>query len=412
MRMRPGAPARSALPGWRRLHRWLGLSLGAWFALVGLSGAVLVFEDAIDAWLNPALLVSGSRGPMLPVQAIVERAHATYPLWDVEKIRFPTADGDVFRLTLRSSTRRVGAHRTEVTFDPVTGAHLGTRSLEQFGVDAPRVMRTLYEFHRNVLLGTVGSNVVGIAGALLLGSALTGAIVAMPRRRSGWRRLIGVKLRSGVTRALFDVHRAFGSTLCVLLMLATLTGITLVYLNYVRDLVGLFSKVAPFPTVPWRDSRPDRSMSPQQIYDRASRSYPESAISEIHVPSKATAGYLVYLRNESDIHRLGDTLVWMHSGSGEILLERASRNRTSGESFMHWLFPLHSGTAFGLPGRLAMCLTGIAPFVLVMTGLWVWSRKRRSERIEARRRSDARGNTSPRTASVADGTARGALRGR
>jgi hypothetical protein len=41
-----------------------------------------------------------------------------------------------------------------------------------------------------------------------------------------------------------------------------------------------------------------------------------------------------------------------------------------------------------------MCVTGVAPFVLVMTGLWVWSRKRRSERIEERRRESASGATS------------------
>jgi uncharacterized iron-regulated membrane protein len=380
--------------GWVRLHRWLGLILGTWFALVGASGAILVFGDAIDEWLNPALLVSASRGPRLPAEAIVERAHAAYPLAEVERIRFPAVHGEVFRLTLRLSSRRVGAERAEVTFDPVTGAQLGTRSLERLGLDSPHAMRTLYEFHRNVLLGSVGSNVVGIAGALLLTSAITGFLVAMPRRRSGWRRVIGVKFRSGMTRMLFDVHRSLGSTLCVLLLLATLTGITLVYLNYVRDLVGVFSRVASFPVVPWRASERAPALSVQQIYDRVSRTYAGSTISEMHVPSKPTAGYLVYLRRDEDIHRLGDTLVWVHPASGDILLERSSRNRSSGESVMHWLFPLHSGTAFGLPGRIAMCVTGVAPFVLVMTGLWVWSRKRRSERIEERRRESASGATS------------------
>jgi uncharacterized iron-regulated membrane protein len=197
-----------------------------------------------------------------------------------------------------------------------------------------------------------------------------------------------------MTRMLFDVHRSLGSTLCVLLLLATLTGITLVYLNYVRDLVGVFSRVASFPVVPWRASERAPALSVQQIYDRVSRTYAGSTISEMHVPSKPTAGYLVYLRRDEDIHRLGDTLVWVHPASGDILLERSSRNRSSGESVMHWLFPLHSGTAFGLPGRIAMCVTGVAPFVLVMTGLWVWSRKRRSERIEERRRESASGATS------------------
>ncbi len=54
---------------WFTVHRWLGIGLGVWFALVGLSGAILVFEDPIDAWLNPRLLTTGSHGTQLSAQS-------------------------------------------------------------------------------------------------------------------------------------------------------------------------------------------------------------------------------------------------------------------------------------------------------------------------------------------------------
>jgi uncharacterized iron-regulated membrane protein len=34
----------------------------------------------------------------------------------------------------------------------------------------------------------------------------------------------------------------------------------------------------------------------------------------------------------------------------------------------------------------AMCMAGLAPLLLVFTGLWVWTRKRRAEAFELRRR--------------------------
>ena len=55
---------------WFTLHRWLGLVLGLWFALVGLTGSVLVFEEPVDAWLNPLLLTARSSGPALSPQQI------------------------------------------------------------------------------------------------------------------------------------------------------------------------------------------------------------------------------------------------------------------------------------------------------------------------------------------------------
>ncbi len=45
------APRRSA---WFTVHRWLGIGLGMWFALVGLTGSLLVYDEAIDALAQPA----------------------------------------------------------------------------------------------------------------------------------------------------------------------------------------------------------------------------------------------------------------------------------------------------------------------------------------------------------------------
>jgi uncharacterized iron-regulated membrane protein len=246
-------------------------------------------------------------------------------------------------------------------------------------------MKTLYEFHRNVLLGPVGSNVVGIAGLLLLASAITGFVLAWPRRRAEWRRWVWLRPKSNATRLAFDAHRSAGVLFFVLLLLATVTGATLVYLNYVRDLVSFFSPVAPFPTIPWRVAA-DEPMPFAQVAGAVKRAFPNHATVEIHMPAQRTGGYVFYLRTAGDEHRLGDTVLWVHPVTAEILVERSDRTRNAGETFMHWLFPLHIGTAFGTGGRVAMAVTGCLPLLLVSTGLWVWWRKKRGERIGRERR--------------------------
>lgn len=372
---------------WLSIHRWLGIGLGVWFALVGATGSILVFEDAIDAWLNPGLLTTAKRGPWLPPEAIVARATDEHDLGRIEKIRFPQAAGEVYRLTIRvAPARRVGSERIEATFDPVDGRLLGTRKVEALGFGAPHVLKTLYEFHRNVLLGEIGSNIVGIAGLLLLASALTGLVVSWPKKRAAWRRLVWINTRGNATRVFYDVHRSVGVVFVALLLLSTLTGATLVYLNYVRDFVGLFSKVAPFPTIPWRAGATAEPKGLGEIVAAVNDAYPQRTITEIHGPPRQTGGYLVYLRAAGDEHRLGDTILWVNPYTAEILVERSDRTRTAGETFMHWLFPLHSGSAFGTAGMVAMCATGLVPLALVATGLWVWLRKRRGERIGRERR--------------------------
>ncbi|MBM3342913.1 MAG: PepSY domain-containing protein [Betaproteobacteria bacterium] len=381
---------------WRNLHRWLGLFIGAWFALVGLSGSILVFDDEVDAFLNPQLLKDPRHGTHLPPEAILARVAEAFPLAKTERLRPPQAAGEVYRVTLRVAPHlRTGSPRAEAMFSAVNGELLGTREAGVAGITRPYWMRTLYEFHRNVLLGNFGSNIVGIAGLLLMSAALSGFIVAWPRNRSGWRRLVGVKFRSGLTRILFDVHRSSGVILFVLLMLATVTGSTLVYVNYARDIVSVFSPVAPFPVIPWRETSVDNTAGFDEIAARVRNEFPQRAMMEIHVPSKPTAGYLFYLKHAGDVHRLGDTIIWVHPGSGEILFECSARNRTKGETVMHWLFPLHSGTAFGAVGKVAMCVTGLAMLLMFPTGLWVWLRKRRAEQFEQARRERAHAERVP-----------------
>jgi uncharacterized iron-regulated membrane protein len=388
------AAAASSRGLWRNLHRWLGVFIGAWFALVGLSGSILVFEDEVDAFLNPHLLKDTRRGEHWPPHAVLERAAEAFPLAHAERIRPPRKPGEVYRIIIRVAPHlRTGSPRAEAMFSAVNGELLGVREADTIGITRPYWIRTLYEFHRNVLLGGFGSNIVGIAGLLLMTSALSGFIVAWPRRLSGWRRLIAIKWRAGLTRILFDLHRSSGVVLFALLMLATLTGSTLVYVNYARDIVSVFSPVAPFPVIPWRETRVDDWPSFESITSRIRSEYPAHETVEIHIPSKPTAGYLFYLRQEGDVHRLGDTIVWVHPGSGEILFERSARNRSKGESVMHWLFPLHSGTAFGGAGKAAMCVTGLAMLLMFPTGLWVWVRKRRATEFEAARRKRLRNAT-------------------
>jgi uncharacterized iron-regulated membrane protein len=274
-------------------------------------------------------------------------------------------------------------------FDPASGALLGTRSAETLSLAPPYAMQTLYEFHRNVLLGEPGSNIVGVAGFLLLASAITGIVLAVPRQRAGWARLLWVNLKASATRIAYDAHRSTGAIVALLLVLTTVTGVTLVYTNYVRDLVSVFSKVQSFPTIPFRQST-EEALPLDRVVATVRQAFPLQAITEVRIPFGQMTGLQFYLRAPGDEYRLGDTIVWVHPGTGELLVERSDRTRTAGETLMHWLFPLHSGTAFGAPGMAAMFVTGLAPMLLVGTGLWVWLRKRRGERIAAEHAAERR----------------------
>src|SRR5262252_5419673 len=85
---------------WRTVHRTLGIGLCVWFALVGITCSLLVYEDPIDAWLNPGLLVERRDGAWLEPHEILDRADLAFPRARIERVRLPVRVDEVYRVQL------------------------------------------------------------------------------------------------------------------------------------------------------------------------------------------------------------------------------------------------------------------------------------------------------------------------
>ena len=94
-------------------------------------------------------------------------------------------------------------------------------------------------------------------------------------------------------------------------------------------------------------------------------------------PNGPTGSYRINLRQDNDVSpRFPKTTVWLDQYSGKILAIRDINNDHDGDIFLRWLHPLHSGQAFGLTGRIIVCLSGIWPIILFVTGIIRWRQKK------------------------------------
>ena len=79
----------------------------------------------------------------------------------------------------------------------------------------------------------------------------------------------------------------------------------------------------------------------------------------------------------------GNTRISVDAYSGSVLRVRNPLTAPSGDNFLNWMFPLHTGEAFHLPGRILISITGITPLLFMVTGLVLWL-GRRAMRRQAR----------------------------
>lgn len=357
-----------------RLHRWVALGLGAWFALLGLSGTALVWHDELDAWLNPAWF--GPRPACgthpTPIAAALD-VFARHVGGTAVMVTAPRRAGAAYVV----SERRAGGARRQHFVDVHCGLYLGARDWGAARVDRAHLVPAMYELHRALLAGDAGHVAVGIGGLVLLGVTLTGVVLAWPRRstRTAWLRALAVRRDASRQRLTYDLHRAAGLWLLPFLLLITLTGASLCFPQQGRALVGALlptldgglQPVAAAPTLP---------VEPDALAAAAQSMWPAARWSRVQLPEPGRALHEVRLRQDGEPRTdTGDTRVRV-GPHGALIGVRDALQAPAGETLLGWMFPLHSAEALGAPGRWAWSLFGLAPGLFFATGAWLWWRRR------------------------------------
>jgi uncharacterized iron-regulated membrane protein len=70
------------------------------------------------------------------------------------------------------------------------------------------------------------------------------------------------------------------------------------------------------------------------------------------------------------------TTVWIDRWSGQIRDVQNPQKFSSGQRFTTWMWPLHTGEAYGSTGKFLWFLGGLSPAILYVSGLWHWLYRR------------------------------------
>ena len=354
---------------WTQIHLWLGVTLGMVGAFIGLSGSALVYDDAIDAWLNPQrYAISGARAE-LPVSEYAQRAQKTFATGArITAIRLPDQDEGPIAVLARSGNGTAPLQR--VYLDPPTGRVLDASS----GRD---LLAWLHSFHESLTLREYnGREIVGAVGIAMLTSSLIGIYL--------WWPVDGLRRSAFGFRRGFALHRNLHYTIGIwgALVLATLsaTGIFLAYPDASRAAVGAIVFVSPSQRMVRSASISGKPIGPDEAGAVALSRYPDARVISVGFPTGPDGAYRISLREAGDTASRSGTVVFVDPRSGAILFRLDRSTRMPGDTFLLWDRILHEGGAFGAAGRFVTFLGGLMPTFLVVTGIIMWMRKRRRRR--------------------------------
>jgi len=356
---------------WVKVHLYLALIAGFFFALLGLTGSISVYREELDELLNPKLVIEqpeGKRQSLDKIMAAVQAAHPNrYGAWTLELPRSAHGMITVWYDKPRETFFELHAPLM-VSVNPYTAEVVADRFWGQTATT------WLLDLHTQLQLDRFGWNTVGMLGLLLAVSIGTGVYLWWP----GWRGILNaLKIRhhAGMIRLAFDLHRLIGLLSASILLLLAFTGFNLSYPGVLATLVGasgmehgetgrnIVSTAIP-------NNHPVGLESAEFV---ARAPFPRAELRRVTTPAGDSGIYRINLRQGSEVnHRHPYTTVWVDRWSGQVKDVRDPSAFSSGETFATWIWPMHTGEAFGGIGRFIWFVTGIGLFVLYVSGLLHW----------------------------------------
>jgi uncharacterized iron-regulated membrane protein len=356
---------------WLRIHIILALSLGLVFAVLGLAGALSLYGEALDTWLNPELRINEAHEPRQSLDWILAAAQAAHPdrhgAWILELPRSPGGMLTAWYEKPRETAGELYAPLM-VSVNPYTAEVVASRFWGRTAVT------WLLDLHTQLHLGRSGWNAMGWLGVALMISAVTGIRLWWP----GLRQLpqaFRMRLNAGTYRLALDSHRAVGFFSAIILLLLGFTGVNLAFPRISETLVGAsgMSHGDEGPAIRSSAIPNDRPVGLDEAVLLARGPFPHAEVRRVATPDGPSGTYRISLRQRFEVNqRHPVTTVWVDQYSGQIREVRNPARFSPGETALTWLWPLHTGEALGSWGRFLWFLAGLSPLALYLTGILRW----------------------------------------
>jgi uncharacterized iron-regulated membrane protein len=327
------------------LHRWTGGFLGLLLAVLGLSGAILVWEGE---WIS----LPGAHVP------VVENVQT------IGQIAERQAAAGATRITFASE--EIGLHH--VAKDGGAGAYIGQdgTTVASWSSQWERPELWLFDLHHHLFAGHNGELVAGWAGVFGLLFVITGTILWWRSRRAFRWQLWPKKFQPG---PIVSHHRDIGIIIAPLLLVSFITGIGMVFKEVAGAVLSPFGELEvrakPPKVEPVEGAAPVATMLVQ-----AKARFPNAELRRLTLPNKPGQPWSVRMRQPFEWTPNGRTNL-LFNGMGKLLKVDDPAAGSTAASINETLYPIHTGKADGLTWKLLMTLSGLG--LTLLGSLTTWS---------------------------------------
>ncbi|TWF59040.1 PepSY domain-containing protein [Neorhizobium alkalisoli] len=372
-----------------RLHWLLGISLGLVLAFMGMTGAMMGFEDEIMEALSPQARVAVSADAPLSADALLAIVRARLPQ---DRITALQVESDPTRAYTITVLRRPadGGRNPRIFVNPYSGELLG----EATGADFFGRVRSLHRYlTASGASNDIGRHITGAAAFAVVFFAMSGLYLRWPSRPLDWRSWfrLDFTLRG---RALFrSLHSVIGSWLAMFYVISALSGLWWSYDWYRGAVTWILSSESE--TAKPRKPRPASAEAPDTEAKKPEPVSLEAALAVVRsqysdrlanviftVPQPGKPVRARVLTTSAPNDRALDDLQ-IDPKAGKIVKSTLHADLKAGEWIMANMDPIHTGIAFGPVWRVMVVIAALGLPFFAVTGILLYADRRRKAKSVA-----------------------------
>lgn len=360
-----------AIRNWTWAHKWSSLVCTVFMLLLCITGLPLIFHHEIGHLLGTEIEAADmpASAPRADLDAIMRLAAERYPGLQGMFTSQEEDDDRVWYVTM-APTPDATAGFKQVAVDARTGQALGDPPLDS------GFMYIIRSLHIDLFMGLPGMLFLGLMGVLLLVSLVSGTVLYAPFMR---KLAFGEIRRERSPRAKWlDLHNLVGIVTLVWFTVVGATGV----INAWADLLVKYYQATEMAAMLAPYKNQPALASPGSLQGAV-------AAALAHEPGMKVAFVAFPGTTFSSPHHYGVYLRGGEHVTAKLLkpvLVDATTSRVTDSRELPWYLkmllvsqPLHFGDYGGRPMQILWALLDIATIVVLITGLYLWLKRRQPQ---------------------------------
>jgi uncharacterized iron-regulated membrane protein len=369
-------------------HLWIGIILGIYFSLLGLTGSTLIFKNEFNRIFERNLhqVTIPADQTRASLDVIAQTFKQATPGAKISTLILPEKPDETITIVYHSiQPNQPGGTRhdwRQCFINPYSGAIIGDE------IGGGEFFHTIRNLHARLLLEDVGINLNRYGVLCIITLLVSGLWLWLPNPKYFLLQLLQratIRFDAPFNRVVFELHNAVGFYSSSFLLILATTAVTALWYDQANAVVCALTNTPFFAKKDLPSLEREMTFSYDQVFANTKDAVPGYSPALI-------SDHMTVLMQPPDNHYVFPRIVTVSLDEKTCVVTHIDRpeNKPLGMQIMNWTMPVHFGQwGYGIgyyPVKCLWVLIGFCPSLLCITGFLMYFGKQNATEAAAKRK--------------------------